>query len=901
MIKPGHRAFPRTVSRLLANDLLRASRADVPAVMVSLRSREEGLSSSEVAALQARHGSNQVAHERPLPWWRQLWQSYRNPFNLLLSVLAAVSLLTSDVRAAVVIGTMVVLSTLLRFGVERRSHGAALRLQAMVGNTATVLRRDLSHEAAADARRYFDVQLHGRDSSALEVPFIALVPGEIVLLSAGDMIPADCRVLVAKDLFVSQAALTGEFFPVEKFVDRQRFAGDNPLELDNLLFMGTTVVSGTARAVVLTTGSRSYFGTVAAQLSERGREPTAFQAGVNSVSWLPIRFALVLAPFVLLINGAARGDWSEACMFALSVAGGLTPEMLPVIVTAALARGAATLSRRKVIVKHLDAIQNMGAMDVLCLDKTGTLTQDALVVAQHTDAFGADSGTVLRLAFLNSHFQTGLKNLLDTAVLAHMPPDTAQELAHSYVKIDEIPFDFQRRRMSVIVGAADSEDGDEGDRLHRLICKGALEDVLSACTSVRQGMDTLALDKAVLERLLRVTRTLGEQGLRVVAVAERAVPRAQMIFSKDDEEQLTLVGYLAFLDPVKTSAAQALAALTAQGVTLKILTGDNELVTGKVCQELDLAMCGMVLGPQIERLDDVQLAAVAARNTVFARLTPLHKERLVRALRSDGHIVGCIGDGINGAAALRPADSGISVDTAVDVARDAADIILLDKDLTVLAAGVREGRKTFSNMLKYIRMSASSNFGNVFSVLVASAFLPFLPMLPLHLLVQNLLYDVSQVAIPFDHVDEELLTKPLQWNPTGIGRFMLYFGPLSSIFDLLPFALMWWVFHANTPASQGLFQSGWFVVGLLTQVLVVHLIRTPKLSFFDSVASWPVLAMTAVIMGIGIYLPMGPLEGYFQLVALRLAYFTWLLGILLCYVVLVTALKRWYIRRYGWR
>jgi len=897
MIKPGHRAFPRTVSRKLANDLLRASRADVPAVLVGLRSREEGLSSSEVAALQARHGSNQVAHERPLPWWRQLWQSYRNPFNLLLTVLAVVSLLTSDVRAAAVIGTMVVLSTLLRFGVERRSHGAALRLQAMVGNTATVLRRDLAHEAADDARRYFEVQLHGRDSSALEVPFIALVPGEIVLLSAGDMIPADCRVLAAKDLFVSQAALTGEFFPVEKFVDRQRFAGDNPLELDNLLFMGTTVVSGTARAVVLTTGSRSYFGAVAAQLSERGREPTAFQAGVNSVSWLLIRFALVLAPFVLLINGAARGDWSEACLFALSVAVGLTPEMLPVIVTAALARGAAMLARRKVIVKRLDAIQNMGAMDVLCLDKTGTLTQDALVVAQHTDAFGADSGTVLRLAFLNSHFQTGLKNLLDTAVLAHMPPEAAQELAQRYLKVDEIPFDFQRRRMSVIVGTADSD----GEEPHRLICKGALEDVLSACTAVRQGTDTLSLDKAVLERLLRVTRTLGEQGLRVVAVAERAVPRAQTTFSKDDEEQLTLVGYLAFLDPVKASAAQALAALTAQGVTLKILTGDNELVTGKVCQELGLAMCGMVLGPQIERLDDVQLAALAARNTVFARLTPLHKERLVRALRSDGHIVGFIGDGINDAAALRTADIGISVDTAVDVARDAADIILLDKDLTVLAAGVREGRKTFSNMLKYIRMSASSNFGNVFSVLVASAFLPFLPMLPLHLLVQNLLYDVSQVAIPFDHVDEELLTRPLQWNPTGIGRFMLYFGPLSSIFDLLTFALMWWVFHANTPASQGLFQSGWFVVGLLTQVLVVHLIRTPKLSFFDSVASWPVLAMTAVIMGIGIYLPMGPLAGYFQLVALPLAYFPWLLGILLCYVVLVTALKRWYIRRYGWR
>ncbi|NMM37622.1 MAG: magnesium-translocating P-type ATPase [Glaciimonas sp.] len=883
----------RTVPDHLAHELLRASSEDPAAVLVRLKAHEDGLSSAEAATIRARVGPNEVEHEKPLPWWLHFWYCYKNPFNLLLTVLAVVSYLTKDVKATIVIGTMVVLSTLIRFVQEGRSNRAAERLKDMVSNTATVIRRDLSSEVAQDAERYFNVQLHTRPPQKLEVPIKELVPGELIVLSAGDMIPADCRVLVAKDLFISQAAMTGESLPVEKFVDRHDSVGENPLERDNLLFMGTNVVSGAATAVVLTTGNRTYFGTIATRVTATNRAPTAFQVGVNSVSWLLIRFALVMAPLVLLVNGFTKGDWAEAFLFALAVAVGLTPEMLPMIVTSTLAKGAVLLSRKKVVVKRLDAIQNFGAMDVLCTDKTGTLTQDKIFLERHTDVFGAESDDVLKFAFLNSHYQTGLKNLLDRAVLDHVELQTELKLAQDYVKIDEIPFDFQRRRMSVIV----SERNDH----HELICKGAVEEILSVCTRVQQGDQTVALDEAMLKRVLCITHNLNEEGLRVVAVAVKEVPPSKLVYALADEAELTLIGYVAFLDPPKESTAPALKALAIHGVTVKVLTGDNELVTAKICREVGLTVAGVVLGSQIDRMKDDQLAKAVECNTVFAKLTPLHKERLVRALRGNGHIVGFMGDGINDAPALRAADIGISVDSAVDIAKEAADIILLEKSLMVLEEGVIEGRRTFSNMLKYIRMTASSNFGNVFSVLVASAFLPFLPMLPLQLLVQNLLYDISQIAIPFDNVDDELVKKPLKWNPADIGRFMVFFGPISSVFDIATYCLMWFVFSANTVAQQTLFQSGWFVVGLLTQTLIVHMIRTPKLPFIESIASWPLLGMTAVVMAVGIYLPMGPLAEYFKLESLPLSYFPWLVGILLCYVALTTAMKRFYLRKFGWQ
>lgn len=870
--------------------LRRLAQVPVAAALAAVASHPDGLATDEADARLARVGPNEIDHEKPLPWWRHLWQCYRNPFNLLLSLLAVVSWLTEDVKATVVIGTMVVLSTLIRFIQEGRSNRAAERLKALVGNNARVLRRP-----GGDAAIGQDTGAEPgtpRPAQQRSLPIRALVPGDHIVLSAGDMIPADCRVLNAKDLFVAQAAMTGESLPVEKFAAPDPTQA-NLLEQPNLLFMGTNVVSGSATAMVLATGNRTCFGTIAQRSTATERAPTAFQAGVNSVSWLLIRFALVMVPFVLLVNGVTKGNWTEAFLFALSVAVGLTPEMLPMIVTSTLAKGAVLLSRRKVIVRRLDAIQNFGAMDVLCTDKTGTLTQDRIALERHTDVFGNDSQDVLAFAYLNSHFQTGLTNLLDRAVLEHVELQTELRLAQDYRKVDEIPFDFERRRMSVVVS--------ERDDHHELVCKGAVEEMLAVCSRVREGGQDLPLDAQRLARVRQTTEELNEQGLRVVAVAMKEVPATREVYSQADEQDLTLLGYVAFLDPPKESTAQALQALAGLGVEVKVFTGDNELVTARVCAQVGLHADGIVTGPQIDRMDEAAVADALGRHRVFARLTPLHKERLVRALRAQGKVVGFLGDGINDAPALRAADIGISVDSAVDIAKEAADIILLEKNLMVLEEGVVQGRRTFSNMLKYIRMTASSNFGNVFSVLVASAFLPFLPMLPLQLLVQNLLYDISQIAIPFDNVDEELVRKPLKWNPADIGRFMVFFGPISSIFDLTCFALMWYVFDARTAADQSLFQSGWFVVGLLTQTLIVHMIRTPKVPFVQSIAAPPLLLMTGLIMAIGVLLPMSPLAGYFKLQALPPGYWPFLVAILFGYAVLTTLLKKVYIRRYGWQ
>ncbi len=872
-----------------AAELMRASSDEPQAAIARLDSHSDGLNAHEAAARLARQGPNEVQHEAPLPAWLHLWHCYRNPFNLLLTVLAVVSYLTQDAKATIVIGVMVVMSTLIRFVQEGRSHRAADRLKAMVSNTATVIRR-------SSLAPQTPVAVGAAALLTREIALRELVRGDLVALSAGDMIPADCRVLSARDLFVSQSALTGESMPLEKFVDRHG-EGSAPLEQCNLVFMGTNVISGTATALVVATGNRTCFGTLALRATATEAAPNAFQAGVNSVSWLLIRFALVMVPIVLLVSGFAQHDWLQACLFALSVAVGLTPEMLPMIVTTTLARGAVALSRRKVVVKRLDAIQNFGAMDVLCTDKTGTLTQDRIALASHTDAFGRTSQPVLNYAFLNSHYQTGLKNLLDHAVLEHVGLATELKLEQDYRKIDEIPFDFARRRMSVVVSARDEH--------HELICKGALEEVLAVCTHVRTGEGDSAhdepLDAATMARVLKTTRELNDSGLRVVAVAMKLLPTSQVVYSVADEAALTLIGHIAFLDPPKDSAAAALQALAAHGVRVVVLTGDNERVTARVCQQVGLAVDAVQLGAQIDAMDDAQLALAVEQHAVFAKLTPMHKERIVRALRGRGHVVGFLGDGINDAPALHAADIGISVDSAVDIAKEAADIILLEKSLMVLDEGVVEGRTTFCNMLKYIRMTASSNFGNVFSVLVASAFLPFLPMLPLQLLVQNLLYDIAQTGIPFDRVDAELVSRPLKWDAAGIGRFMVFFGPISSLFDFATFAVLWWVFGANSPATQGLFHSGWFVVGLLTQTLVVHMIRTPSLPFIQSRASPALLVMTAVVVAAGLWLPMGPLAAHFGLQALPPSFFGWLAAILVGYALLTTLMKRYYIRRFGWQ
>ncbi|WP_149086260.1 magnesium-translocating P-type ATPase [Pseudomonas prosekii] len=863
----------RDMPPTLAHTLLNAANSDAAQLLEALGSRDDGLSAAQADALRAQYGLNEVEHEQPLPAWVHLWHCYKNPFNLLLSLLALVSWLTEDLKAAVVIFSMVVLSTLLRFCQEAKSTQAADALKAMVSNTATVLRQGAPRS---------------------ELPIKQLVPGDLIVLSAGDMIPADCRVLSAKDLFVSQAAMTGESMPVEKFAHQQNGATLNPLDLDNILFMGTNVVSGAAIAVIVTTGNRTYFGALAQRVGATDRAPTSFQNGVNKVSWLLIRFMLVMAPLVLLINGFTKGDWMQALLFALSIAVGLTPEMLPMIVTSTLAKGAVFLSRKKVIVKRLDAIQNFGAMDVLCTDKTGTLTQDKICLARHVDVWGEECDEVLEMAYLNSYYQTGLKNLLDVAVLQHAEVQRELAVATAFAKVDEVPFDFTRRRMSVVVAEHNRPE-------HLLVCKGAVEEILAGCTRVRHGADDEPLTDEVLAQIRAVTASFNEEGLRVVAVAARQTPKEQTVYSVADEQQMTLIGYVAFLDPPKESTAPALRALAEHGIAVKVLTGDNELVTAKICREVGLEQQGLLLGSDVEDMSDAELAIAVERTNVFAKLTPAHKERIVRLLKGNGHVVGFMGDGINDAPALRAADIGISVDSAVDIAKEAADIILLEKSLMVLEEGVLEGRRTFANMLKYIKMTASSNFGNVFSVLVASAFIPFLPMLPMHLLVQNLLYDISQIAIPFDNVDDEMLKQPQRWQPADVGRFMLFFGPISSIFDISTFALMWYVFDANSAQHQTLFQSGWFVVGLLTQTLIVHMIRTPKIPFLQSRAAMPLLVMTAIIMAFGIFLPMGPLAHYFKLQALPPLYFVFLPLILLAYMALTQAVKGFYIRRFGWQ
>lgn len=861
---------------------------DANAALATLAARRSGLFDEEVELRRNEFGRNEVAHERPAAWHTQLWHAFGNPFNLLLTTLAVVSAATGDREAVFVIGTMVMVSTALRFVQEFRSNKAAIALRAMV-RTSTAVERDgdeFPPDSTPAARRR-------------EIPMDELVPGDIIYLSAGDMVPADVRLLAAKDLFISQSALTGEALPVEKMDNAAEPRVPVALtDLPTICFMGTSVISGTATAVVAATGSRTSVGAMATRLVDQ-RVKTAFDIGVNKVSWLFIKFITVMVPIVFLINGFSKHSWLEAFLFALAVAVGLTPEMLPVIVTTNLAKGAVTMARRKTIVKRLNSIQNFGAMDVLCTDKTGTLTQDKIVLETYINVVGEDDDWVLSLAYLNSFYQTGLKNLLDVAVLDHAELKTELRIDKAYGKVDEIPFDFNRRRMSVIVA-------DHEYRHHQLICKGAVEEILSVCKWVRDEESPVGPRAEVVELeekrradAKELVSELNEDGFRVVAVAYRDFEADHGAYSVSDESDLVLAGFIGFLDPPKETAAPALKALAFHGLRVKILTGDNDLVARKVCRDVGLQFDHIILGTDLAGLSDEQVGEIADAGVVFAKLTPDDKVRIVGALRARGHTVGFMGDGINDAGALREADVGISVDSAVDIAKESADIILLEKSLMVLEEGVVEGRKTFGNTIKYIKMTASSNFGNVFSVLIASAFLPFLPMLPIQLLTNNLLYDLSQTSIPWDDMDPEYLTVPRKWRAEDIRRFMIFIGPISSIFDIITFAVMWWVFKANTPAHQSLFQSGWFIESLLTQTLIVHMIRTAKIPFVQSRAAWPVLAVTSAIMAFGVLLPYFALGAKLGMQPLPASYFLWLFGVLLSYSALTQLVKVWYIRRFG--
>jgi P-type Mg2+ transporter len=847
-----------------------------------------GLTPEQVEERLEKYGPNEVTHEKPPTWYQQLFYAFVTPFNGVLFTVSIVSLFTDVIFAApedrtfrtiIVLTSMVLLSTLLRFWQEFRSNKAAEELKAMVSSTTAVLRAGMQRPQ--------------------ETLISTLVPGDIVYLSAGDMIPADVRLLTAKDLFVSQAMLTGESIPVEKQPlpsprPDKTLGSQNPLDQESACFMGTNVVSGTAIVLVGATGNSTYFGAVAKDI-EGARPLTSFDKGISRVSWMLIRFLLVMTPLVLIINGLTKGDWLQSLLFAVSVAVGLTPEMLPMVVTANLAKGAVVMARRKAIVKRLNAIQNFGAMDILCTDKTGTLTQNKVILERHLDVHGKEDVQVLEYAWINSFHQTGLKNLLDVAVLEYAEQHEIVEKLQHFRKVDEIPFDFLRRRMSVVVR--------DGNDKNLLVCKGAIEEILPLCGSAN---DNAATPGSVVEftpekrrEVRRITRKLNQEGLRALAVAYKWLPPEDRTYSVADEKGLVLAGYVAFLDPPKETARQAIAALREYGVDIKIITGDNEIVTRKICKEVGLTIESSMLGKNVESLSDAQLAEAAEHTTIFAKMSPLQKSRVIRALKSKGHTVGYLGDGINDAAALKDADVGISVDTAVDIAKESADIILLEKSLLVLEEAVVEGRKTFANIIKYIKMTASSNFGNVFSVLIASIFLPFLPMLPIQLLVQNLLYDVSQVSIPWDDVDQDYLKQPRKWDAGGIARFMVFIGPISSIFDVVTFVLMWHVFGANTVEKQSLFQSGWFVVGLLTQTLIVHMIRTQHIPFIQSRAAMPVILLTVSIMAFGIYLPFSPLGEHLGMVPLPLSYFPWLVGILLSYCVLTQLVKRLYIRRFA--
>ncbi len=868
--------------------------SEIPTVLSCFNTSIDGLKESQIEQSRNFYGKNTVTSGAENTLFKKLCSAFVNPFTVVLFVLALVSAYT-DIFAAeaddrnpitvIIISVMVMISGTLRFVQEAKSEKASKRLSEMIENTSCVKR-------AGDEKK--------------EIPNQEIVVGDIVYLSAGDLIPADVRILTAKDLFVNQASLTGESEPVEKK------AGCSKCEkqIDNscLAFMGSTIVSGSGIAVVVAVGDDTLLGETAQTLNQKPPK-TTFEKGVNSVSWVLIRFMLVMVPVVLFVNGFTKGDWKEAALFAISVAVGLTPEMLPMIVTTCLAKGAVSMSRKKVIIKKLNSIQNLGSVDILCTDKTGTLTQNKVVLEKHIDLMGNENVRVLRHAFLNSYYQTGLKNLMDIAIIDKTMQLQADfkvlcDLDTVYKKIDEIPFDFERRRMSVVV------EDQNGKR--QMITKGAIEEMLSISSYVEYNGAIVPLTEEMRNVVLARVDSLNRDGMRVLGVAHKTEPSPVGIFSTADEKEMVLIGYLAFLDPPKETTAKAIKELYAKGVTVKILTGDNEKVTACVCRQIGLPVENIILGSQLCDISDAELKKLAESTTIFAKLSPTEKARVVTALRENGHTVGYMGDGINDAPAMKASDVGISVDTAVDIAKESADVILLEKDLSVLCDGIVEGRKTYANMIKYIKMTSSSNFGNMFSVLAASAFLPFLPMESIHLILLNLIYDISCIAIPWDNVDEEFLSRPRKWNADSIGKFMLWIGPTSSVFDIATYALMYFIicpqlcggpFNTLSDSAQllfiSLFQTGWFVESMWTQTLVIHMIRSPKIPFIQSRASLPVTTLTFMGIILLTLIPYTFLGTAIGLTNLPLIYFAYLAVILFSYMCLVTIAKKIYVKRYG--
>ncbi len=890
----------KTASEMVRRDevnsrLQFAATEEQEVLLKKLGTSAQGLLEPEVEKARGKYGDNKITHEKKISLFKRVCAAFINPFTAILFGLAAVSAFTdiilaeageADPMTVIIIVTMVLISGLLRFVQETRSGNAAESLLKMIKTTTCVERM----------------------GTETELPLEEVVVGDIVHLAAGDMIPADMRILFAKDLFVSQSALTGESVAVEKSASSMFSANESYTEYSNLAFMGTNVISGSAKGVVVATGDDTIFGDMAKNVSEKPVQ-TSFEKGVNSVSWLLIRFMLVMVPVVLFVNGVTKGDWMEATLFALSIAVGLTPEMLPMIVTTCLAKGAVSMSKEKTIIKNLNSIQNLGSIDILCTDKTGTLTQDKVALQYHLNIHGQEDTRVLRHAFLNSYYQTGLKNLMDLAIIERTQEEQhdweeLRGLTDRYTKVDEIPFDFERRRMSVVVQNGKTQ----------MITKGAVEEMLAICSYAEYEGTVLPLTEEIKSYILKKVEDLNDDGLRVIAVAQKSNPSPVGAFSVADEADMVLMGYLAFLDPPKESTAAAIQALLEHGVTVKILTGDNDKVTRCICRQVGIPVDRILLGSDMDKLSDTELGKKAESISVFAKLSPQQKARMIAVLRERGHSVGYMGDGINDAAAMKASDVGISVDTAVDIAKESADVILLEKDLMVLEKGIVEGRKTYANMIKYIKMTASSNFGNMFSVLAASAFLPFIPMLPIHLILLNLIYDLSCTAIPWDNVDQEFLAVPRKWDASNIGKFMVWIGPTSSVFDITTYLLMYFIicpamcggqlFHQiGDPGTQALyiaiFQAGWFVESMWSQTLVIHMIRTPKIPFIQSHASAPVTLLTFTGIAASTIIPFTSFGASIGLAALPMIFFPWLILTIFLYMVLATVFKNIFVKKYG--
>lgn len=836
---------------------------------------EKGLSNEQVENRLSTYGKNEMKQKKQKKWYNYLWDSLLSPFNIILMGITIILIYTDIILTSppsyaniIVILVLVLASTLLEFFEVYNSNKAAEKLKDLVATTCTVIRNE----------------------TKIKIPLNEITIGDVILLSAGDIIPADVRVLEAKDLYITQSSLTGESDSVKKSSSTELSSIDeieSITDLDTICFMGTNVTSGSGKAIVIKTGDSTYFGKVANTITS-GKPITSFQKGINNLSKLLIRFMLILIPITFLLNNAKHGSLT-AFTFSVAIAIGITPLLLPVILSSSLSKGAVKMSKKKTIVKRLDSIQSFGSMNILCTDKTGTLTEDNIVLEKYLDIKGNEDKKILEYVFLNSYFQTGLKGNIDEAVIKRAEKEEINVIASKYKKIDEIPFDFSRRRLSVIVSDGTSK---------KLITKGAIEEILSVCTTVNYKDTINPITSDIKNNILSISKNLNIQGMRVIGVCQKTDIENISEFSVKDESKMTFLGFIGFLDPPKESAKSAIERLNSYGIRVMVLTGDNEYVTRAICEKVNISTKRILTGNKVDKLSDMALLRLLRSTNVLAKLSPIQKARIVRLLRESGNIVGYMGDGINDAPSLTNAEVGISVDTAVDIAKETADIILLEKDLHVLVDGVVEGRKTFGNLLKYIKMAVSFNFGEVLSVLIASILLPFMPITPIQLLVQSLLYDFGQLSLPLDHVDKEYLEKPRRWNLTSIKNFMLFMGPTSSIFDLLVFSILWYGFKLRAP-DVALFQTIWFSYGVVSNLVGLHVIRTSKIPFFQSHASKGVYLSSITLSIVALIIPFTFIGNFIGLVALPLKYIALIITIPILYCFLALFVKKLYIKKYG--